>query len=126
MIQRGGGSQFPETLARAADSVPLPEMLTQKAAFLGMRTALPESTKEHFFCCHCPGADSQRVFPVPLAQAFMLVKGSLCLSPQVRTWSQDTPGSVECGVPLLSEPPGTGGQIWLRSKVFRLFCLLDK
>ena len=44
-----GGCQFPETLAQAADPRSLPEMLTQKAAFLGMRTALPVSAKEYFF-----------------------------------------------------------------------------
>ena len=43
------GCQFPETLARATDPGLLPEMLTQKAAFLGMRTALPESAKKYFF-----------------------------------------------------------------------------
>lgn len=92
---------FPETLARAADAGPLPEMLTQKAAFLGMRTALPESAKEVFLFFsplhHYPGADSQRVFPAPLAQAFMLLKGSLCPSQDME------PGHPrKCGMPCVT------------------------
>lgn len=50
MSQEVGACQFPETLARVADSGPLPKMLTEEVTFLGMRAALPESAKELFVC----------------------------------------------------------------------------